>query len=568
MSDDYAMLCIQTRLRMEIDNQIQHYQQKFKKFQPQMHKKKSKLLYAVFSMESVKYDAEKIMQTFVWTALLLTTHSIFSALPAFFFSILIRQIISDFMATISAYVLLPLITYHYINRLSAKKYAWNDIILRHELLTLAMIEGLLTGYALSNRTLHSLPPFTALTPSIGFITLQLLAVDNDENMTSLSFAERTLSKNTSAPLPSSSSSSPSTLTLPSLLPTDLFMSTIPFPVTLIRGDKLQMVNLQLQLTSNESVIKDILSSKEYCDNVLLICFACAGRYFHVIFCSAPNGFNRGDQLTIPSKWQSLCKTANKEEANIWNGIVLRPIEFGQEIIICNEPETLTLEPSKMLQNDKEGQQLEMIQQGLTHAEHIGGYKCDRCGKMFTYEYYREKHLKYTRCVDHGDRKFRCSICPRSFEKRDRLRIHVLHVHENHRPHVCSTCGKSFSQSSSLNKHFRVHSGERPYKCIFCSKSFTASSILRTHVRQHSGEKPFQCANCGKSFASHAAHDSHVRRTHQEQTQLQLQLQLQQQHLQQKQQQCSIYRCQMCQKTFEHQLHLNFHQHCVHSLTVS
>ncbi|VIO88446.1 Zinc finger, C2H2 type family protein [Brugia malayi] len=390
------------------------------------------------------------------------------------------------------------------------------------------------------------------------------------SQTSLSFAERTLSNNISAPLPSSSSSSssPSTLTLPSLLPTDLFMSTIPFPVTLIRGDKLQMVNLQLQLTSNETVIKDILSSKEYCDNVLLICFACAGRYFHVIFCSAPNGFNRGDQLSIPSKWQSLCKTANKEEANIWNGIVLRPIEFGQEIIICNEPETLTLEPSKMLQNDKEGQQLEMIQQGLTHTEHIGGYKCDRCGKMFTYEYYREKHLKYTRCVDHGDRKFRCSICPRSFEKRDRLRIHVLHVHENHRPHVCSTCGKSFSQSSSLNKHFRVHSGERPYKCIFCSKSFTASSILRTHVRQHSGEKPFQCANCGKSFASHAAHDSHVRRTHQEQTQLQLQLQLQQQHLQQKQQQCNIYRCQMCQKTFEHQLHLNFHQHCVHSLTIS
>lgn len=41
-----------------------------------------------------------------------------------------------------------------------------------------------------------------------------------------------------------------------------------------------------------------------------------------------------------------------------------------------------------------------------------GYQCERCGKVFAYKYYRDKHLKYTKCVDQGNRKFPCHLCAR------------------------------------------------------------------------------------------------------------------------------------------------------------
>lgn len=66
---------------------------------------------------------------------------------------------------------------------------------------------------------------------------------------------------------------------------------------------------------------------------------------------------------------------------------------------------------KPLEADVDNQQ-HIHENQLNIDKESSGFQCERCGKMFSYAYYRDKHLKYTRCVDNGDRKFPCALCTR------------------------------------------------------------------------------------------------------------------------------------------------------------
>ncbi|XP_004682552.1 PREDICTED: zinc finger protein 42 homolog [Condylura cristata] len=92
-------------------------------------------------------------------------------------------------------------------------------------------------------------------------------------------------------------------------------------------------------------------------------------------------------------------------------------------------------------------------------------------------------------------------CTRVLPNKASLRKHLL-IH-GPRDHVCAECGKAFTESSKLKRHFLVHTGEKPFRCTFegCGKRFSLDFNLRTHVRIHTGEKRFACPfeGCNKKF---------------------------------------------------------------------
>ena len=83
---------------------------------------------------------------------------------------------------------------------------------------------------------------------------------------------------------------------------------------------------------------------------------------------------------------------------------------------------------------------------------------------------------------------------------------------------CALCNKSFSQSSSLQRHKRhVHSSIRPYDCPYCGKLFKRNTHLKHHVRIHTGAKPYSCRHCSQCFTHHIQLNTHLLKSHNEGT---------------------------------------------------
>ncbi|XP_076472101.1 uncharacterized protein LOC143301593 [Babylonia areolata] len=108
----------------------------------------------------------------------------------------------------------------------------------------------------------------------------------------------------------------------------------------------------------------------------------------------------------------------------------------------------------------------------------------------------------------GHKPHVCTNCGKAFTQKVSLNTHML-IHTGHKPHVCTNCGKAFTQKVSLNTHMLIHTGHKPHVCTDCGKAFRQKANLNTHLLSHTGHKPHICTDCGKMTPT--IQDSLIRR---------------------------------------------------------
>ncbi|XP_060027912.1 myoneurin isoform X2 [Erinaceus europaeus] len=133
--------------------------------------------------------------------------------------------------------------------------------------------------------------------------------------------------------------------------------------------------------------------------------------------------------------------------------------------------------------------------------------CNTCGKVFSEASSLRRHMR----IHKGVKPYVCHLCGKAFTQCNQLKTHVR-THTGEKPYKCELCDKGFAQKCQLVFHSRMHHGEeKPYKCDVCNLQFATSSNLKIHARKHSGEKPYVCDRCGQRFAQASTLTYHVRR---------------------------------------------------------
>ena len=110
--------------------------------------------------------------------------------------------------------------------------------------------------------------------------------------------------------------------------------------------------------------------------------------------------------------------------------------------------------------------------------------------------------------------FFCETCGKSFSNKSSLKTHKLHVHEKYSEEVpCDVCGISFRTRELLKHHQEREHNEWPrFACDTCGQRFGSNYHLKRHQIIHTNEE-IPCPLCSRRFKRKDGLETHMSHIH-------------------------------------------------------
>lgn len=202
----------------------------------------------------------------------------------------------------------------------------------------------------------------------------------------------------------------------------------------------------------------------------------------------------------------LLKVESKEESD---GELVKDEPSGDELDDSDEPEEV--KPVRRKRGPKSSEPKQKTR-----------FHCSLCPRHFARKCrLREHELRHS-----GVKNFECETCHNKFFAETDLRTHIARQHATDLPFICEKCGQGFSSKGQRTNHYNTHLESREFACDVCSKSFKTKYILKAHMEFHlpkelrkecykykkpvANNKTYVCPYCGKVSTSSGVHNKHIR----------------------------------------------------------
>ena len=95
----------------------------------------------------------------------------------------------------------------------------------------------------------------------------------------------------------------------------------------------------------------------------------------------------------------------------------------------------------------------------------------------------EEVAEYLGTLHASASSFTCHLCNHETQDLTKYLQHTLVVHS---AYICHQCNKSFTTKSSLLRHRPIHTGMRRFACSICKKTFYRKDKCKAHIKRHLG----------------------------------------------------------------------------------
>ena len=144
---------------------------------------------------------------------------------------------------------------------------------------------------------------------------------------------------------------------------------------------------------------------------------------------------------------------------------------------------------------------------------IKKHVCSKCGKSYSQKSLLTQHFDYRHT--NKPKKFVCQPCGKSFELKKSMQEHNHRLHSDSTgKYLCDFCSRSFFHFGEFTVHRASHTGLKPYNCGRCQiKSFTSADCLNKHLARCGIDNLLTCNKCGKGYSNASALATHMRDVH-------------------------------------------------------